>query len=791
MTTDNPQPKSEYLVRPLPLLFLLGLILVNFIAIFRWDPLYVGSLFAFLYIIITPGFLFLPFLTKKRFPPMLGVAVSIALSVLMLMLVGLLINTVFLSVGWSAPLTTVPLLIAFDVLIYLLLMLNFLYRKSSPFEFHEFNPLSWTVVGASVTLPILACLGAIILNNGGSDILTMIALAIMAILVLAIVLINRDKLSPTVPSLTLCMMALSLLLMNSLRGWFITGHDILLEYHVFTLVNNAHYWSMALYQDPYMACLSLTILPTYLVSLLHVEPAYIFKFFTQFLGALSVVVVYYLSKQYLSEKAAFLVGFLYITFPTFMTDMAFLNRQGIAFLFFGSMLFVLFTEEYFQGWKRYLALFLFGIGIILSHYSTSYVTIALLVFAYVINIILRFLASVRRPRWFSRLTDKLGNRETYQKPILLTLPFVLGMFALMLLWSNVITKTSTNLLNTIQQIIATVEHPLDVDSSTSTGPAKYSLINTEQPSPEQLLGQFVQQTVQAIDPKRDASNFYPTSITDNYQVTPIPEVLVPITSFGAQLQTIFHVSLVTFFNDIKQGYAKVLQILLLIGLIGALVGYGFRKNLLRPLQREYVALSISGVIVLVGQTVLPANDIDYGLLRLFQQNLIFLAPICLLGLLGIFALITRNHKSQLIMCAVVLVFFFVILSGFFPQLTGGARPPLPLDNYGLYYDSYYMHAQEVASMAWITGNVDSTLPLQAAHFSDIKMVAYGHIAPHIELLPQTIMKDAYVYLNYDNVTTGDIIEVVNGNVLYYQFPLDFLAQNKNLIYNDGGSEVYQ
>ena len=59
-----------------------------------------------------------------------------------------------------------------------------------------------------------------------------------------------------------------------------------------------------------MACLSLTILPTYLQNLLHVNPDYIFKFFMQFIGALPVVLVYYLSKEYTSEAIAFLAGFV-------------------------------------------------------------------------------------------------------------------------------------------------------------------------------------------------------------------------------------------------------------------------------------------------------------------------------------------------------------------------------------------------------------------------------------------------------------------------------------------------
>jgi len=303
---------TPYLVKPLPVLFLAGLIVVNTVAIFQFDPYYIGAFFAFIYIIIIPGFLLLPFLTAKKLAPMLGVVFSAALSILMLMLVGLGLNTLLPLMGMKQPLTMAPLLIAFDGLVYLLLVLNFLYKKNSPFEFHEFNFLNWVITGASLLLPVLACLGAIILNNGGSNFLTMVALALAAILI-PVIIFTKDKISPSTPPITLYLMALSFLLMNSMRGWFITGHDILLEYHVFMLVNEAHRWSMALYQDPYMACLSLTVLPTYLVNLLHVDPAYIFKFFIQFIGALPVVATYYLAKEYGAANVAVLVVQLLLT----------------------------------------------------------------------------------------------------------------------------------------------------------------------------------------------------------------------------------------------------------------------------------------------------------------------------------------------------------------------------------------------------------------------------------------------------------------------------------------------
>jgi uncharacterized membrane protein len=114
-----------------------------------------------------------------------------------------------------------------------------------------------------------------------------------------------------------------------------------------------------------------------------------------------------------------------------------------------------------------------------------------------------------------------------------------------------------------------------------------------------------------------------------------------------------------------------------------------------------------------------------------------------------------------------------------------------LNNSGLYYDSYLVHAAEVASSKWVSQYSGARIPVQAAHFSDIKMVAYGKLAPYIELLPETTKRRSFVYLNYDNVRTENILEIVYGDVIYYKFPMQFLRNNKNLIYSSSGSQIYR
>ena len=143
------------------------------------------------------------------------------------------------------------------------------------------------------------------------------------------------------------------------------------------------------------------------------------------------------------------------------------------------------------------------------------------------------------------------------------------------------------------------------------------------------------------------------------------------------------------------------------------------------------------------------------------------------------------------LCSGILLFFFAILSGLIPQLTGGARPPLPLDSYGFYYDAYYTHAQEINSINWVTKYIPGGAPIQSDYyFSSTRILTYSNIAPLTQLYPETIETNSYVYLDYNNVKTQTVVDDISGNIFYYHFPVSFLDNNKNLIYNNGGSEIY-
>ncbi|GAG39728.1 unnamed protein product, partial [marine sediment metagenome] len=59
------------------------------------------------------------------------------------------------------------------------------------------------------------------------------------------------------------------------------------------------------------------------------------------------------------------------------------------------------------------------------------------------------------------------------------------------------------------------------------------------------------------------------------------------------------------------------------------------------------------------------------------------------------------------------------------------------------------------------------------------------------IFPSIIDKNAYVYLGYTNAIKKRTFTYTMGRPLGYNFPNLFLGNNKNKIYNNGGSKIFK
>ncbi len=352
--------------------------------------LYFRAIFSFIFLITIPGLLIMLMLKIRKIGFWEYLVYTIGLSITFLMFGGLFINGTLPLIGINKPLSLIPLIISLDIFLIIFWLIAYNRNKEISFDIklQELDGLNKIFLIIPIIFPILSIFGAIILNNQGTNYVTMFMLGGIAAYVFTIVLF-RKKLNHNIYPWAILMLSISLLLMYSLRSWHILGWDIHQEYLVFTLTNNAKYWSPYASSSAYNSCISITILPTIFTSFIKINNEYIYKLIFPILFSIVPLMIYLSTKKFLSEGYAFLTSFFFIGQYWFV-QMPTLARQEIAFIFLTLILLLIFNHELNESIKAFLYIIL-GMSIILSHYSTTYVWLATMVIFYILGRLLKII----------------------------------------------------------------------------------------------------------------------------------------------------------------------------------------------------------------------------------------------------------------------------------------------------------------------------------------------------------------------------------------------------------------
>ncbi len=766
-------PINRYEVFGLLLFFTISF---NLLELFNKNYL-ITNLIAIIFLFFIPGFLILTILkVKKQFWEYVPYMVSLSLSYVMF--IGF-INNMFLPIfNISQPLSLYPLLLDNDFCLLLLGIVAFLRFDNVIIPFTPRNYSFQNIIISFIPFffPLGMILGAIEINNGSSNILTMITLTLIVIYIFIICILWK-RLSKNIYLLAIYLISLSILFMTSIRGWYITGHDIQREYYVFQLTKAHFYWSMNFYKDAYNACLSITILPTVISAFLHINDMLIYKVIYQFIFALCPVIVMLFLQRYTKTIYAFLASFYFVAFPTFLNDMPMLNRQEIGFLYFCLLLLITFQIELSKKTK-YILFLIFGISTIISHYSTAYVSLALLGSTYLLTFI------------FKQLRDKVKfpMHRKLNKILIINKPtneyFINGLTILCLIiftyiWFGLITKTSSGIFSTANDSLKNIT--IAFQNEMKSADVGYSLLSNKKNNDQGLLTEYINKAI--IDSKRtDNSDFYQPAIYNGYPTQLLHQKILPLTTYGIFLQAVkIPVSSINSISRLIS--AKAIQILILIGIIAL-----FWHPKIKILDPEYLILCLVSIILIALMILLPSVSLEYGLLRLFQQCLVVLALPVIIG--SITPLYFLNENKQIYLASFGAILFFLVLTGFISELTGGYFPQLNLDNAGIYYDAYYTHKSEVISITWLKKNWDKRSYIEADPYASMKLLANGNLSALPEILPPVIRQHAFVYLQYLNVKSNAVVNLT-ADTLYFSSPIMFLDDNKNLIYNNGQSRIYR
>lgn len=708
---------------------------------------------------------------------------SLCLVLLAAMAGGLLINEALPLVGIRRPLDRLPLLVWQLCLIGGLATWRpkrWSWRGGPPPEDTLRGMTGCELVVGVAALAIVAgsAAGAIRLNNGGSGVVTGVML-VAATCVIGCILVKRSNLRELVIKWALYCLSLAMLLMTSLRGWYITGHDIHREYHVYGLTAANGNWDISRFRDPYNSCMSITILPTSFVRLTAIPDFYVFKLLIPLAFAACPVIIYLLARRFATHTVALLSAVYFLSFPTYFTDMPFMCRQQVAYLFLGAAFLVIANHDLSLR-RRQVWFGIFSAGVVLSHYSTTYVLIGVLGIGWAAARVTAVIQHIRkRPppngRWLKQ----------DQAPVL-GIANIAVLVAMTMIWTGPATHTGGHLESTIAKVSLALVDNNGVRSSDVT----YNLFSTFKPNPSEQLANYSNETRDQTAVGRQAGDYYPLSVIDQFPTPVAQSAQLPLTQAG-QLLHDAGVNVSGFNYIVRQSAAKLLQIFVILGLVAV----ALRRNAGLHVTREQYFLAIGSFAIVLSQVVLPTVSVEYGLLRAFQQSLFILAPFLAAGSFFLFK--WASNRIAISAAGGISVLFFLSLTGLIPQFLGGYPAQLHLNNSGDYYDVYYLHPEEKGAIEWLQDrlsdnerkHVQSEVATDRYTFSRVR--EYSGIQTADDIFPMLLRREAYVFLGFSTVTKDQATVFHAGEVITYRYPVAFLDKTKNKIYSNGGADIYR
>jgi uncharacterized membrane protein len=709
-------------------------------------------------------------------------------SVLALIVVGFLLNLLLPLVGSDHPLQ--PKVLAAT---WLVLGLGLLAWRPS---IQLTGSVAWRIAlrraldarlelaqGLAVGALVLAVVGAVRLNNGANGSVALVAQALAAAALLALMLRREGTLGRDVRSLAL--VATSLLLATSLRGWSITGHDIQAEFLAFKLTNGDQHWRMDELQNAYNACLSVNILPTVLAQATGLSGEFVFKVLLQLVFAVVPVLTFLYSRRFLSRRLSLVAATFTMAFPTFFTDMPYLVRQEIAY-FFLALLLLAATERDRPPALRRLLVAIFGVGVVLSHYSTTYVMLMGLVFALVALV----LAQAARHRFrHAVVTGRAAFRGAFG--LVLLSPVVIAFLVVAsLAWAGPITHTGGHATAIAKQTIGAITG--NDDDGPGSSDASYRLFAHDRTTSRERLNSFVDQTMQYRNeniPRRDL-------LIKNPGKAELRPAIVPQSKARATVLGDLLDSLGLDPGKVNAGLKVACAALMQVFLIAGLVWLVWRRKRpgdepLPPLEVTYLSLGAVAALALI--VLVPNLSVDYGVLRAFQQTMLVVAPLMAAGLWMLLRPLASRAGTLVVLVPVVLL---LILGGVLPALLGGQQERLALSNAGSYYDRFYSTDSETQAIAWLAAT-DASTSYRSKIISNrnvtVKMLAATNNAAPVadRLYPTLLTRDAFVYVDGQILDKGRSTIFYTGDLINYVYPQRDLARHLDLVYSSPQSRIYR
>lgn len=657
--------------------------------------------------------------------------------------------------GASRPLTHLSLLICVTGVTAVLILLRTRgpdREVPTPLHRVDVRAVAGTVVGLT-----LAAAGVNLLDNGYGPWLlgTVLALAATALLVAAL------RTGPTwvrIQPWLAYAFAAAVGWSFSLRSTFLYGFDIQQEWAVFQRTHEAGAW-VHTPGDPFSAMLSITVLPTAIAEIGGIPDLAVFKVLYPLIFALYPMATLLVLRRWASPRPAILVTVASTLVPSSLWQMPAIARQEIGLTMYVTVLVVLFCAE---GRRRRVVRLagILGLALVVSHYSTAYVTILLLVAAV-------FGAALVR-RW---RPDGFGR------------PHVPAALAALLLvaagvWNVGITHSTSNLSRTASSVStqgiglkddtqgSLLERWLDGTTNTSVGAREFFVATQEVAASRPWLLPYPSDVQRDFAPV-DASAGAPDAVAAG---------LGPVTTLG--------------YLVLRQG----INVLLVLGtLFLALAVLRRRTGVIRGKDLDLAAMAVAMLAVTAVMRSSSALSLAYNPERLALQAapLLGVGAALLLDRRPAARIAVRLRRAPLVAAALLLGALLLSATGLLGQAVSGQAGNLA--TVGEHHERFYLRPTDLAAARWLNRwRGPDNLVFTDRYGSLVVQSTGGPVQGIIDLTtPSTLDQRGFVYATHANVVDGRVRSLAGGQFSTYAFPGDFFDTYKARVYTNGSAEVYK
>jgi hypothetical protein len=671
-------------------------------------------------------------------------------SLVVLLISGLGVDLVGISVHVADPLRPWPMLAGMELVSLILLAVSATAPPNVAIPWHRLPRPGLVVV--PLLLPLIAAAGALRLNNNHGNLVALTALC-ACVLAVAVVLLCATELGVSLTAVILYGIGLAMLWSFSLRGASVYGFDISGEYYIFQGTVATGVWHPPHSLNAYEAMLSVNILPAELHGVSGVSDLLVFKLIYPAVGALFPVGVFFLARRVLSTRWAFAAGFLIISQSSFGQEFPALARQEIALVLFIGLVSAVLESKLPPRvyWPFILSL---ALAMVVSHYTTTYVTITFLGLA----LAFQWIAS-----WARRVPRVSGG---------MVVAFIAAAVGAVI-WYGPVTHSSSNAIQLAQ---AARSHGLNfLPNRTQAGGliAAYLDGNTSTPISAARYAQLV---------RADYGHTKPF-------VHPLPEASYKIYQLRDSTAPSPPVKWATGYNAFNFGQVIAQQLIYLLGAAGALTLI-FRRRVL-AVGRLIGLLTLATLVFLMTIRFSGTLATFYNAQRALLQAMVFL-NISVFWCLQSWA----DGRRWRDVCSVaaggaLLTLIFMAGNGLVGALLGGGVAT-NLANSGNDYEQFYVTVPELAAATWLGPRVKPGQIVYTDEYGQLPLETMTGISDGLllDITPQTLNDHAWVYARPVNVVDDRARASFQDHYVTYAFPSQFLNAEYNLVYVNGSSEVY-